>query len=278
MISRASALRLCASQELTIAIRSRWTQIFSATFAVLALAVAGSGYVLSGGTGVQDFARTTTSLAQLVVLVIPMMALLVGTTSFSPERGAAELLFSQPVARATVVAGKLLGLLEALTVAQAFGFGAAGLVIFSQSGADGIGGFTLLFVSSVVLTAIFLCISAVIGSGGRRRTRALAFAVVIWFVTVVLLDVAALGVASLLRSGSASRLLILTTLLNPVDAVRTGALLAIQGTGAFGAASLALLRWTHGPVGAGVAIVASLAAWIVVPAALASWRVARSDI
>ena len=239
---------------------------------MLALAVAGSGYVLSGGTGVQDFARTATSLTQLVVLVIPMMALLVGTTSFSPERGAAELLFSQPVSRVTVVAGKLLGLLEALTAAQAFGFGAAGLVIFSQSGAEGIGGFTLLFVSSVVLTAIFLCISAVIGSGARRRTRALALAVVIWFATVVLLDVAALGVASLLRSGPASRLLILATLVNPVDAVRTGALLAIQGTGAFGAASLALLRWTHGPVGAGIAIIASLLAWIVVPGMVAAWR------
>jgi Cu-processing system permease protein len=277
MTSRESVLRLCAAQELTIAIRSRWTQIFAATFAVLALAVTGSGYVLSGGSGVQDFARTATSLTQLVALVIPIMALLVGTTSFSPARGAAELLFSQPVSRVTVVAGKLLGLLEALTAAQAFGFGAAGLVIFSQTGAEGIGGFTLLFVSSVVLTAVFLCIAAVLGSG-QRRTRALALAVVIWFVTVVLLDVAALGAASLLRSGPASRLLILATLVNPVDAARTGALLAIQGTGAFGAASLALLRWTHGPVGAGVAVVVSLALWIVVPGAVAAWRVQRADI
>jgi Cu-processing system permease protein len=276
---RESPLRLCANQELTIAMRSRWTQIFAATFAVLALAVAGSGYVLSGGTGVQDFARTATSLTQLVVLVIPMMALLVGATSFSPERGAAELLFSQPVSRATLVAGKLLGLLEALTVAQALGFGAAGLVIFSQSGTEGVGGFILLFASAVVLTAIFLCIAALLGGGGgRRRTRALALAVVIWFVTVVLLDVAALGVASLLRSGPASRLLILATLVNPVDAVRTGALLAIQGTAAFGAASLALLRWTHGPIGAGIAIAGSLIAWIVVPGTLALWRMARADI
>ena len=55
-------VRLCAAQELTLAIRSRWTQIFAAAFAVLALAVAGSGYILSGGSGVQDFARTTTDV------------------------------------------------------------------------------------------------------------------------------------------------------------------------------------------------------------------------
>jgi ABC-type transport system involved in multi-copper enzyme maturation permease subunit len=276
---RESPLRLCASQELTVAIRSRWTQIFAATFAVLALAVAGSGYVISGGSGVQDLARTATSLTQLVVLVIPMMALLVGTTSFSPERGAAELLFSQPVSRATVVMGKLLGLLEALTAAQALGFGAAGLVIFSQSGVEGLPGFALLFAGSVVLTAIFLSLSAWIAGGdGRRRTRALALSVVIWFAAVVLFDVAALGIASLLRSGPASRVLMVATLVNPVDAVRTGALLGIQGTAAFGAASLALLRFTHGIAGTAIAIAVSLTVWAVVPAMLAVHRAVRTDV
>jgi Cu-processing system permease protein len=276
---RPSALLLCASQELTVAIRSRWTQIFAVTFAVLALAVAGSGYVLSGGSGVQDFARTATSLTQLVLLVIPMMALLVGATSFSPDRGAAELLFSQPISRVTIVMGKLLGLLEALAAAQALGFGAAGLVIFSQSGVDGLGGFALLFGGSIVLTAIFLSVSAWIAGGdGRRRTRALALAVVIWFFAVVLFDVAALGIASLLRSGPASRVLMVAALVNPVDAVRTGALLGIQGTAAFGAASLALLRFTHGATGAAVAIASSLVLWMVVPAALAARRAIRADI
>jgi Cu-processing system permease protein len=274
-----SPLLLCASQELTVAIRSRWTQIFAATFAVLALAVAGSGYVISGGTGVQDFARTATSLTQLVLLVIPMMALLVGATSFSPERGAAELLFSQPVSRATIVIGKMLGLLEALTAAQALGFGAAGLVIFSQSGADGLGGFALLFAGSIVLTGVFLSLSAWIASGdARRRTRALALAVVIWFAAAVLFDVAALGIASLLRSGPASRVLMVAAIINPVDAVRTGALLGIQDTAAFGAASLALLRFTHGAAGAAVAIATSLVVWAVVPAALAARRAIRRDI
>lgn len=274
-----SPLILCASQELTIAVRSRWTQIFAATFAILALAIAGSGYVLSGGTGVQDLARTATSLTELVVLVIPMMALLVGATSFSPERGAAELLFSQPVSRATIVVGKLLGLLEALTAAQALGFGAAGVVIFSQSGVEGLGGFLLLFGGSVVLTAIFLSLSAwMAGGDGRRRTRTLAVAVVTWFVAVVLFDVAALGIASLLRSGPASRVLMAAILINPVDAVRTGALLGIQGTAAFGAASLALLRFTHGAAGAAGAIAASLTAWAVVPAVLAIRRTVRADI
>src|SRR5262249_62386465 len=88
------------------------------------------------------------------------------------------------------------------------------------------------------------------GAGGRRRSRALAVALVVWFVAVALYDVAALGAASLLSSTAGSRLLIVSVLANPVDAVRTGTLLGLEGTGAFGAASRAFLRFTGGPAGA----------------------------
>src|SRR5512139_3188715 len=139
-----SHMWLCAKQELTLAVRSRWLQIFAVVFAGLALLVASSGYILSGGSGVQDFARTAVSLVQLVLLLVPLAALLIGVLALAPDRGAAELLFSQPVARRTILLGKLLGLFEALVAAQGIGFGCAGLVIFSQAGGEGLGSFILL--------------------------------------------------------------------------------------------------------------------------------------
>lgn len=276
----ASPLLLVARQELLLAARSRWVQIFSGVFALLALFVAGSGYVLSGGHGFQDFARTSASLVELVTLVVPLAALLMGVLALSPERGTAELLYAQPVARRTVLLGKLLGLFAALSAAQSVGFGAAGLVIFSQAGETGGGGYALLVLGSILLTAVFLAIAALLAAGavGRKRARALAVAVVVWFAAVILLDVAALGAASLLPSGTASRLLVVSVIVNPVGAMRTGALLAIEGTAAFGAASLAFLRFTGGPAGAAVALAASLALWIVVPTALAAWRLGRVDL
>ena len=188
-----------------------------------ALAVAVAGYALSGGHGVQDFARTSASLVQLVLLLVPLSSLLIGVLSLAPERGAAELLFSQPVSRTSILLGQSTGLWAALTAAQAIGFGAAGTVVFSHRGSDGLGGFALLFAGSSLLTAVFLGIAALLSAGaiGRRRTRALALALVVWFVAVVLLDVAALGVASVLRSGTASRVLIVSVLVNPVGALRT---------------------------------------------------------
>jgi Cu-processing system permease protein len=274
-----SALLLCARQELTLAVRSRWTQTFALVFAALSLGVSLSGYILSGGSGVQEFARTAVSLVQLVLLLVPVTALVIGVLALAPDRGAAELLFSQPVARWEILLGKLLGLFEALLGAQALGFGASGLVIFSQSGSEGVTSFVALVGGSAILTAVFLGIAALIAAGSPgRRARSLALALVVWFVAVVMFDLAALGVASLLRSGHASRVLITAVLVNPVDAVRTGTLLAVEGTAAFGAASLALLRFTGGAMGAAVLLAGSLATWMVVPVALAAHRLSRADL
>jgi len=216
---------------------------------------------------------------QLVLLLVPLTALVIGVLSLSPDRGAAELLFSQPVSRTTILMGKLLGLFAGLAGAQAIGLGGAGVLIFWRSGPIGLAAYGLLFGAALILTAIFLGLAAVLASGkAGRRARSLALALIVWFAAVVLFDIAALGAASLLPSGAASRLLITAALANPVDAVRTGTLLGIQGTTAFGPASLALLRFTRGPAGAASLLALSCLLWIALPAAIASRRLARADL
>jgi len=275
-----SLILLVARQELLLAARSRWTQVFAAVFAVLALGVSASGYILSGGHGFQDFARTSASLVQLVALLVPLASLLMGVMALAPERGTAELLFSQPIARRQILVGKLLGLLAALAAAEAVGFGLAGLVVFQNTGEDGAAGYALLILGSFFLTAVFLALAALIAAGavGRKRARALAVALVVWFVAVLFLDLVALGVASLLPSTLASRVLILSVLVNPASAMRTGALLGIEGTAAFGSGSLALLRFTHGATGAAVLVLASLATWVILPTLAAIRRLSRADL
>ncbi len=236
--------------------------------------------MLSGGSGVQDFSRTAASLVQLVMLLVPLTALLLGVLALASDRGNAELLFSQPVSRSVILFGRVLGLYQALVSAQAVGFGAAGVVIYSQAGDDGVLGFLVVVAAAFVLTGVCLGLAALIAAGniGRRRSRALAIALVVWLVLVVLADLAALGAASLLRSGAASRLLITAAIVNPVGAVRTGSLLLIEGTAAFGSASLALLRFAGGPFRAALWLAASLALWLALPFWIASRRLSRADI
>jgi len=271
---------LCARHERLLAARSRWTHIFAVAFAALALAIASSGYILSGGRGIEDFARTAASLTELVLLIVPLASLMMGILAMMPDRGGAEVIYAQPIPRSSVLIGTWLGLLEALVGAQLIGFGTAGIVIFSQAGDEGLGAYAVIVGASAVLTATFLSIAAAVSVGnvGRRRVRALAVGLMVWFALALVFDIGVLGAATLLRSGDASRLLIVSALLNPIDAVRTGAFLGVEGTGAFGPASQALLRFTHGAAGAAMLIGASLVSWIVLPALFASRRLARIDI
>jgi Cu-processing system permease protein len=270
----------CARQELALSVRSRWMQTFAVVFALLALAVASAGYVLSGGTGFQDFARTSASLVDLVLLLVPLTALLFGVHVLTPEPGAAEMLFSQPVARRTILAGQIAGLLIALVGAEAIGFGVAGLVLFARAGSHGVGSYLGVAGGAVMLTAVFVGLAAAVaaGSTSTARARSLAVALLVWFVAVVLYDVALLGAASALPSGVASRLLMVGVIVNPVDAIRTGTLLGVEGTTAFGAASLAFFRFTGGGWGAASWLVASMVVWVIAPFLAASARLNRADL
>jgi Cu-processing system permease protein len=209
-----------------------------------------------------------------------LTALVFGVMSLTPEAGAAELLFAQPVGRATIQSARLTGVFLALAVSETVGFGLAGLVLFIRTGTDGAAGFAGVWLAAAVLTAVFLALASALAGGGTSdvRARTLAVALVAWFVAVVLFDVAALGAASLLPSGTASRLLMVAALVNPVDAVRTGTLLALEGTTAFGGASLAFLRFTGGATLAAVWITLSIATWLLVPWLIGAWRLRRSDL
>src|SRR5512143_1710677 len=92
-----------AGHELTINIRNRWTTIFAILFGLLVIGIAYFGLMAEGFSGMQDFTRTSASLLNLVLYVVPLVALTMGTLSFTGDRGAMELLFSQPLSRSEVV-------------------------------------------------------------------------------------------------------------------------------------------------------------------------------
>ena len=139
--------------------------------------------------------------------MVPLTSVLFAVIALTPEVGAAEMLYSQPVQRREILAGKLAGLWLALAASELMGFGAAGVVLFVRTGAGGVGSFIGVVAGSLILTAVFLSLGAAIVAGRTSddRARGMAVALVVWFVLVLLSDVAVLGVASLLPSGLASR-------------------------------------------------------------------------
>src|SRR5574338_209031 len=126
-----------AHQELTVNIRNRWTMIFAGVFSALVLAISYFGLVTAGAIGFQGFARTSASLLNLVLYVIPLVALTMGTLSFTSDASANELLYAQPVSRVDVMLGKLAGLFTSIVTAAFIGFGLAGVIIGIKGGTEG---------------------------------------------------------------------------------------------------------------------------------------------
>jgi Cu-processing system permease protein len=258
--------------ELSEAIRNRWLLAYGALFAVLALGLSLIGLSTIGAVGLEGYGRTTASLINLCLLLVPLVALLLGSAGISGDResGALELFLAQPVERSELLIGRFVGSLAAIGLATLTGFGLAGVLVGLATGATG-GLQYLAFLSiALALAAVYLAIGIAISVAARTRIRATAMALVVWFASVVFFDLMLIGAGAV--AGAGTRLLAALLLLNPVDIARLLALLLLDSSlemlgpvggfliarfGSGGAAGLligALILWTVAPVLIAVAL------------------------
>lgn len=267
-----------ARRELTEVIRSRWVILCGALFGVLALALAFFGMRSVGATGFAGFSRTAIGLLNLVLYLVPLLALLLGINSMAAEReeGSLEILLAQPLTRSSVVLGKFWGLAAALTAALLGGFGAAGVVI-GIAGADAhAGGYAALLLRSVALGLVFLSLGLWIASATATRLRALTWGLLVWFVTVLLYDLLVVGAIALFGGGMLRVALGVLLVINPVDLVRVSTLIHLGGIDSFGLTAQALIGFLRGPYGM-LLLTAALLGWIGLPLLGAVRSFARRD-
>jgi len=261
--------------ELAAARRARTVTLFAAGFALASLAVALVGLSAGGAVTVQGFTRTSVSLLQLVVWVVPMMALLTGAVA-GAECHELEFVVGLPLTRGQLLAARWAAWTLALGAALFVGLGSAGIAIALLAGAaDGARYLALILVSWLLLAAT-LALGLAIGVTARTRARAVGIAIVTWFVLVVGVDLVAIGVLAILPPRDAGWGLSLLLLADPVDAAR------IFGLGLFRADAIAgptgaALRRVLGGWGAWV-LVGGLVAWTALPLALAGRWFARRDL
>lgn len=261
-------------KELRDAFRGRWLLAFAATFAVLALTlslVQGS----SGDLGAQGFNKTTAGLINLCLLLVPLLALILGAGGIAGERerGTLATLLSQPISPAQLVLGKYFGLVIAVWMAIALGFGGAGLVMALFSPITDMNHYLLFVALSAVLAAAMLSLGLLISVFSDGRLKALSIAVVVWFLMVLLYDLGAVGLA--LSVSSSGRSLLLVVLGNPIECVRILAIMSLESDlevlGPLGS-------YVANEVGRGTGVVllsAALLAWVIVPLA-ATLRIASN--
>lgn len=273
-----NAISIVAGQEVRINIRNKWMLMFAAAFAALSLAVCYFGLVTVAAVGVQGFIRTTASLLNLVLYLVPLVALVMATMSFSGERGTTELLFSQPVSRANILTGKLLGLFLCLASATCIGFGSAGAVIAVRAGGDGSTRFAVFVGLALLLGLVFLSLGAMLAILIDDKAKALGASLFLWFFFVIFYDLLAIGMTFLFKEQTANLFIFLSLFANPVDLVRVSSLMNLGGATVFGAAGAALLKFLGGTVWSNVLLTVALIVWAVGPVFIATRSLSKQDI
>jgi Cu-processing system permease protein len=219
---------ILAEKELRDALRNRWFALYTVAFVVLALAFSYLALAGAGIVGFAGFGRTAASLINLVLLIIPLMALTVGAQSLAgeQERSTLTYLLAQPITRAEIFIGKYIGLTLSLLASLTLGFGISGLVMaFNGAGATE----PLLYVRLVLLACLLsLTISTgfFISALTNRASVAVGIGLFLWLLFVFFGDLGIMGTAIALRVPIDN--LFWLSLINPLQVFKTAAILNIH--------------------------------------------------
>lgn len=266
-----NAVVAVARKEVRDAVSSTWLLLYAALFTGLALALSYLGQRNLGSVGFENFSRTTASLLNLSLLLAPLAALSLGAGAIAGERdrGGLGYLLSQPLDRWELLAGKFAGLSASIALATIGGFGAAGMVIAFYASSMDAGTYLLLLALVIALVCVMTALGLVASVVSATRVQALGISLLIWFVSVFVFDLLLIGMVSSTSMGGGG--LMLALLANPVEIVRVLAIIQLepdlQILGPFGS----YLMERVGTRGATTILSVALAAWVVVPAAIAAW-------
>ncbi len=189
-LSRTGSIISFARREFRDAISSRWFLLYTVAFTVLAVAVSFMSLAGSGSQGFAGFGRTTAGLLNLIMLVVPLMALIAGAGSLAGERERGTLLYllAQPVSRIEVLLGKYFGLALALCGSMCIGFGLSAGVLAWRAGSVGLSAFAMLVVFTCGLALAMLSVGMLLSVVSRRTGVATGLSLFAWLVFVFLSD------------------------------------------------------------------------------------------
>lgn len=265
-----SQIRVIAAKEFRDRIRNRWVIAVAVIFTLFALAITYFGAAQQGEVGFRNIEFTIASLVSLVIYLIPLIALILGYDAIvgERERGSLDLLLSMPITRLELLIGKFTGLSTALACSTLIGFGLVGLLLASQTTPEALYHYAGFMLSAILLGMVFLSLAVMVSVIARDRARASGAAIALWFLFVLVYDLALLGVLVLSGGAFGEELFPLLLLFNPADIFRILNIFNMEELRNFyGLATVFPASLSNPWLLGGMMI-----AWIVAPLAIALWR------
>jgi len=274
--SFAGGISSFARREFRDAVTSRWFLLYTLAFTVLAVAVSYMSLSGVGSHGFAGFGRTTAGLLNLIMLIVPLMALNAGAGAIASEkeRGTLLYLLAQPVSRTQLLLGKYLGLATALVLSLCLGFGVSAGILAWRAGGIGIGVYTMLIGITCLLALAMLSVGMLISVLSRRSAVATGIGLFSWLSLVFLSDLGIMAGTILFRLRVQE--IFALAILNPLQAFKMNVVVNMNTTldvlgpaGAYASQTFGnSLSWI---------LIAIIMAWILLPLGIATVLFARSS-
>lgn len=238
-------------------LRSRWLIAYTLFFAI-----ATAGLLYFGDDPVQ----AALSSLNLVLLIIPLVALMLGMNYYYYTRDFVQLILTQPVARPTVYLGQFVGVAAPLAGAFVLGTGVPYL-IYSFGNPVQAPMLLNLLVAGAVVSLVFTGLAFWIGIANEERAMALGIALGIWLALSIVYDGLVLFFIVAAQAYPIEAAVMGLTLLNPIDLSRVLVLLQLETAALLGYTG-ALFGKFLGSVGGMALALGALLAWVAIPATL----------
>jgi Cu-processing system permease protein len=240
--------------------RSNWIVVYGLFFLITTDAL-----FRFGGSG----ERVVMSLMNVVLIVVPLIALVLGAMFLYGAREYVELLLTQPIRRSSLFLGLYAGLTIPLSIAFLFGVGVPFLFHGGQTGESG-GPVGLLLLTGVLLTCVFVAIAFSLALRTDDRIRGIGSALLVWIFFSVVHNGLVLLAVQLFSDYPLQHPVIAMTLLNPVDLGRILLLLEMDVSALMGFTGAVFTRFFGSGLGMTVTL-AALITWLAIPLAT-GWR------
>jgi Cu-processing system permease protein len=266
MPGTAGLARIIAVHQSRDVMRKRWVMAYA-----VSLLVAGDLLLRLAGNG----PSALLSLLNVVLLLVPLIALILGSASLYGAREFTELLLAQPIPRRALYIGLYFGLTVPLMLATLVGL-ALPFVIERALDETVAPMLATLLIVSVLLVGVFTALAFVITVLVRDRARGLGIAILTWLGLGVLYDAIVLAIATTFRDWPIERGMLAAMALNPIDLARTILLLRLDVAALMGYTG-AVFRLAFGTSTGLVIALGILSLWLVVPWAFGARAFARRD-
>ncbi len=243
-------------------VRNRFVLLYTIFLLVITLSM----FSLDSDTG-----KSTLSLLNIVLLVVPLISVIFTTIHFFNSYEFIELLLSQPVSRTTIFFSEFLAV--AFSLSGAFLVGVA-LPLMALNGSESS---VYLILSGLLLTFVFVALGFASSVFTRDKAKGIGMSLLFWFYFTLIYDGFVLYIIYSFADYPLDKITLALISLNPVDLARIIILLKLDISALMGYTGAFYKNFFGSSLGVMYSLTL-LILWTILPLAMAMRKFARKDI